>query len=160
METRSWFSFPLFDTSGWKSPTQHLHIYPSFWSRSLLYMALPCIPIPEPLPWFVCLLLAINSLTPLATGGYNVSPFLSCLVETHNSTPPTSARVCLQPFHPHLFQLWFRNGAPAPSVTLLRATCYRCFRIRWGSPVFLLAGLHVVPTMEHARVGLGSKGDC
>lgn len=81
-------------------------------------MVLPCIPIPEPLPWFVSLPLAINSLTPLDTGGYNVSPFLSCLVETHNPTPSTSAAVRIQPFHPHLFQLWIRTGAPASGVAL------------------------------------------
>src|SRR5258706_3744181 len=121
-------------------------------------MILPCIPIPDPLLWFVCLPLTINSLTPLATGGYNVSPFLSCLVETHNPTPSTSATVCIQPFHPHVFQLRTRTGAPAPRVALLRFTVRRRFRIRRRPPVLLLGGLHVVPTMEHARFGLGSKG--
>lgn len=62
MGTRSRFSSPLFDTSGWKSPTQHVHIYPNFWSRSPHYIILLCIPNPEPHPWSVRIPPTINSL--------------------------------------------------------------------------------------------------
>jgi hypothetical protein len=123
-------------------------------------MTLLCIPIPEPRPWFVCLPLSTNSLTPLATGGYNVSPFLSCLVQAHNSTPSTSATIRIQPFHPRLFQLRTRAWAPTPGGTLLQAASHWCFRIRPSSPVLLRGGMPVVPTMELAHFGLGSKGDC
>ena len=159
MGTRSQFSFPLFDPSGWKSPPQHVHIYPNFWSRSLLYITLPCIPIPEPLHWFVRLPFMINSLTPLTAGGHNVPSLLSYLAEPRHSPPSTSATICLQPFHPHLFQSGTRLGASTPRVTLLQPARHRRFRIRPESPVLLRGGLRVVPTVEHARFGLGGKGD-
>lgn len=156
---RSWFSSPPFDSFGWKSPMQRAHISLSSSSRSPLYFISHCIPMPDPLPWFVPPLHTTNSLTPLAAGKYNVPAFLSCLAEPSDTTPSTSATVCLQPFHPHLFQFRTRNGPSTPRVTLLQAARHRRFCTRPDSPILLRSGLRIVPTMEHPRVGLGGKRD-
>jgi len=146
METRSWFSFPLFDTSGWKSPTQHVHTYPSFWSHFLLYMTLSCIPTPEHHPWFVCLPLTINSLMPLSQVDteYLLSfPALSKLTTLHRPPRPQSAfnlstRIYFnygpEPGHQHLVLPSCKPlvaGASAPDPALpyfYSADCTLCRR--------------------------------